>query len=353
MSEEFRILPTDVPQNYGVANWSFETIEAIHANFETLFANYGTIVNLQSTDGNITNLTSTNGVISNLLCTNGTVFNLISTSGTISNLNSSIGRINGLYSLSGTIDNLTCISGSISHLTVDTLTIPPLVSSNNLNAVTYDTISNQILYRPNSLTPPGVINQYAGSSAPLGYLLCDGSEVSRINYSDLFSVVGTTYGVGDGLNTFNLPNLKGKIPVGLDSLQSEFDTLGKTGGSKTNTLNVNQLPSHTHSGTTDSAGIHTHGITDPGHAHSSNATGGTLGLAFSDGNNTVESTDFSSNELNVWTPPLPLTINSNTTGISINNSGAHTHTFTTNSTGSGNSVNNLQPYITVNYIIKY
>ena len=353
MSEDFRILPTDVPQNYGVANWSFETIQAIHANFDTLFSKYGTITNLQSTDGNITNLTSSNGVITNLLSTNGTIFNLISTSGTITNLNSTRGLVTGLLSASGTIDFLTCISGHISHLTVDTLTIPPLPSTNNLNAVTYDTVTNEISYRPNSLTPAGVISQYAGTSAPLGYLMCDGSAVSRTDYQVLFNVIGITYGAGDTSTTFNLPNLKGRIPVGLDSSQTQFDTLGEIGGSNTNTLTVSQIPPHSHTGTTDTGGLHSHGTTDPGHTHGSNATGGTFGLAYSDGNNTVTNVDFSSGELNVWVPPQTLNIYSNTTGLTINNGGSHTHTFTTNATGSGSAINNLQPYIVVNYIIKY
>lgn len=67
------------------------------------------------------------------------------------------------------------------------------------------------------LPPAGAIMPYAGAAAPTGWLLADGSEVSRSTYSDLFDVCGTTYGAGDGSTTFNLPDLQGKIPVGLDS----------------------------------------------------------------------------------------------------------------------------------------
>lgn len=152
-----------------------------------------------------------------------------------------------------------------------------------------------------------------------------------------------------------MPNLKGKVVVCFDNTQSEFDELGKTGGSKTNTLITSQLPAHNHSGTTDSAGTHTHNVTDPGHSHTSNATGGqnNLGLCYANGNNTVIDTDASSGELNVWTVPYALTINSASTGVTIQSNGAHTHTFTSNNTGNGDPINNLQPYFVLNYIIKY
>lgn len=87
-----------------------------------------------------------------------------------------------------------------------------------------------------ALNPTGVIQVFAGASGsvPAGWLLCDGSAVSRTTYADLFALLSTTYGAGNGSTTFNLPNLKGKVPVGLDSAQTEFDTLAETGGSKTN-----------------------------------------------------------------------------------------------------------------------
>ena len=85
-------------------------------------------------------------------------------------------------------------------------------------------------------TPIGTVEAYSGNTAPNGYLLCDGSAVSRTTYSDLFSVIGTTYGSGDGSTTFNLPNLKGRTVVMQDTTQTEFDTLGETGGSKTDNL---------------------------------------------------------------------------------------------------------------------
>ena len=84
----------------------------------------------------------------------------------------------------------------------------------------------------------GVIKLFSGSTAPDGWMICDGSAISRTTYSTLFSLIGTTYGSGDGSTTFNIPNLKGKTVVGIDEDDTDFDTLGETGGSKTHQHNT-------------------------------------------------------------------------------------------------------------------
>lgn len=91
--------------------------------------------------------------------------------------------------------------------------------------------------------------QFAYSSAtniPEGCLVCDGSAISRTDYSELFAVIGTTYGEGDGSTTFNLPNKRGRVSVGLDTTQTEFNSLGKHIGEKTHTLTIDEIPSHRH-----------------------------------------------------------------------------------------------------------
>ena len=92
----------------------------------------------------------------------------------------------------------------------------------------------------------GDIKLSACENPPSGWLLCDGSVVSRSEYPKLFSAIGTLYGAGDGTSTFNLPNLKGRVPVGFDSTQTEFSALGKTGGETAHSLTANENGPHTH-----------------------------------------------------------------------------------------------------------
>jgi microcystin-dependent protein len=94
--------------------------------------------------------------------------------------------------------------------------------------------------------PLGAIIPFGSDTIPENWLLCDGQAVSRTTYQELFSAIGTTYGNGDGSTTFNLPDLQGKIPVGKDENDEDFDTLGNTGGEKEHTLTINEMPTHNH-----------------------------------------------------------------------------------------------------------
>ena len=120
------------------------------------------------------------------------------------------------------------------------------------------------------------------NNVPSNWKICDGSEVSRTTYADLFNVIGTSYGAGDGSTTFNLPNKRGRVSLGLDSTQTEFNTIGKKGGEKTHQLKVEELPSHAHTvkGTVGSGG-YAEGVSfgnsaNPGHTSwvSMSAVGG-------------------------------------------------------------------------------
>lgn len=92
----------------------------------------------------------------------------------------------------------------------------------------------------------GSLKHFATATLPAGWLACDGAAVSRTTYSRLFAAIGTTFGAGNGSTTFNLPNLKGRVIAGFDAGQSEFNSVGKTGGAKTHTLTTGEMPAHTH-----------------------------------------------------------------------------------------------------------
>lgn len=147
------------------------------------------------------------------------------------------------------------------------------------------------------LLPSGIVIPYSAAAAPTGWLICDGTAQSRTTYSALFAVIGTTYGVGDGSTTFNLPNAKSKVIVGYDSGQTLFNTLAKTGGELSHVLSSTEMPSHSHTIT----------------AGSDNGNSGYMGV------NATNNTD---------------------------------HSTVTGSTGGGFAHNNVQPYLTLNYIIK-
>lgn len=248
------------------------------------------------------------------------------------------------------------------------------------------------------LAPTGSINAYAGSVAPSGWLLCDGTAVSRATYADLFALISTTYGAGDGATTFNLPNLKGRVIVGRDAAQTEFDALAETGGAKTHTLAESEIPSHLHGdgtlatnsqlgahnhssgtlGTNSQLGNHQHGVggytigVESNHAHSFTlpaTPGGNvttvapspgIGVIASNTNGTSSgATDVgSSSHTHTFTGTSSDANLAHSHAVNTGNTGdtnlAHSHDVTgnTGNTGGGAAHNNLQPYLVVNYIIK-
>lgn len=170
-----------------------------------------------------------------------------------------------------------------------------------------------VKFPPPAMT--GEVKMWPSSTIPDGWKLCDGSALDRITYATLFNILGTQYGAGDGSTSFNIPDLRGRIPTGVDSSQTEFNAMGKKGGAKTHTLTSAEMPAHTH--TQDP---HTHTLS--GNGGLTDSTGSVL---YSIANGTYYG--FRTNQ-----PTTTTATNQNTGG-----NGAH---------------NNLQPYLTVNYIIK-
>lgn len=102
--------------------------------------------------------------------------------------------------------------------------------------------------------------QKSGVAVPRGWLLCNGQAVSRTTYANLFNVIGTTYGVGNGTTTFNIPDFRGRVMVGRDAGAGRLTTnnlLGSSGGAESHTLTIAEMPSHNHgnaTGSTDATG---------------------------------------------------------------------------------------------------
>lgn len=171
------------------------------------------------------------------------------------------------------------------------------------------------------LIPVGSGHEFYGDTPPTGYLFCDGMAVSRTDYAKLFAVIGTKYGAGDGSTTFNLPNRRSRVGVGLNGADGDFNALGKAGGEKAHTLNVNEMPSHGHGASTDGQGLHSHNFWAQG-------DGGGRGYGYV-GNG------------------------ANWQGGRIDNNGNHGHNVYIANTGGNQPHNNMPPYLVCNYIIKY
>ncbi len=132
--------------------------------------------------------------------------------------------------------------------------------------------------------PSGAILAFGGSAAPDGWLICDGSAVSRTQYPSLFAAIGVAHGSGDGATTFNLPDYQGRFLRGVDhGAGRDPDAATRTAaspggnvGDAVGSLEDDAYASHTH-GVTDPG--HSHGVTDPGHAHGVNYPGHQHGVA--------------------------------------------------------------------------
>jgi microcystin-dependent protein len=177
-------------------------------------------------------------------------------SSTVSSISGHTGAISDVHGVGA--GNLIVGTGTSQTLTNKTLTTPKINENVNLVATStelnyVDGVTSSIQTQLNTNTPVGMISIHAGSSAPTGWLLCDGTSYASASYTTLFSVIGQTFG-GSG-SDFAVPNLKGKVVVGIDATQASFDARGETGGAMTH------QHAASNSGTTSVA--HNHAIDPP------------------------------------------------------------------------------------------
>jgi microcystin-dependent protein len=185
--------------------------------------------------------------------------------------------------------------------------------------------------------PIGAMIDYSGSTAPTSsFVIPRGQAISRTTYANYFALVSTTYGVGDGSTTFNVPDLGGRVIAGSEASESRLtsavsgcngSTLGATCGAQSTTLTTTELPAHTHavSGTTAAGSAHLHEIT----AYTTHTGGATTGL--------MADTDLQ-----------------NSTAINSGSENSHTHTFsvTSGSAGTGSAFSKTQPTIVLTKLLR-
>lgn len=162
--------------------------------------------------------------------------------------------------------------------------------------------------------PVGVTGFYGGTEPPPGWFLCYGQEVSREIYANLFSVLGTTFGVGNGSTTFNLPDCRGRTIEG----KEDSTGIGDTSGAQNHTITTGQTPAL--SGTTNTAQDHTHDVSPTSSMISSGSS------------------------FDIFPP-------GNTSNVSYGSAGSHFHDLTVNASTLMLPHNNIQPSIILNVII--
>ena len=212
-------------------------------------------------------------------------------------------------------------NGMVGNLDMGTFAIRNLAPGTNpTDAATVSQVTS-------GACPIGAVIDYAGGNAPSGWMFCYGQAVSRTTYAALFAAIGTQYGAGDGSTTFNLPDIRGRVTAGRDTMGGPTANrltayvngtlLGATGGAQSHVLTHLEMPRHQHAGSTDPVGDHEHGV----------KVGGGGGGGVSGGTGSA---------------PGSVTLPA----------GAHSHTFATDFRGGDNGHNNVQPTIILNKIIK-
>lgn len=108
--------------------------------------------------------------------------------------------------------------------------------------------------------PSGVMIDYAATVAPSGWLMCDGSAISRTVFASLFATISTTYGVGDGSTTFNLPDFRGRFARYMDNMGTPAGAASRDTGRVLGAAQANSIGTHSHSTTTDPTSYFRYGV---------------------------------------------------------------------------------------------
>jgi microcystin-dependent protein len=252
----------------------------------------------------------------------------------------------------GTAENVNNLNSNLNALATGVNTIDTAqLTASATKPVTYATLGLDTL---DVLTPIGSLVDYAGAGDPtpgsgsIKWLLADGRAVSRTTYAALYAVTSTTYGVGDGVTTFNLPDFRGRVSAGLDNMgtaqgaasrMADNNTRGASGGISASTA----VAAHTHTGTILAAGAHSHTVNS--HTHDYLVTGdGFGGASFAmtiNGPSTITAN---------WQQGKTAYA-SGATSPGTDSQGSHSHTFTGDPFGTA-TVDNRQPYQVANKIIR-
>jgi microcystin-dependent protein len=197
-------------------------------------------------------------------------------------------------------------------------------------AITLAKLADEVV---NMIIPPGIVKMFAGSGPPTGWLVCDGRAVSRVTYAQLFAAIGTFWGTGDNQNTFNLPDFRGRSPIGYVNTPAPGITaraFGSRGGEESHVISKAEMAAHDHNPVNDPQ--HVHGLNQSPHHHGYNMVGGSGSIA--------AGTGFTLIGQNTTDVAISLSMNAAATGISLPAEGGNV------------AHNNMQPYGVLYFIVK-